>query len=147
MKKIFVFFIALTSFFACQDSKVVDSDNGDYFFKDEEDCACNPDLLNKPDSALVTIRVTINTENPETNIEIHEGDFNGKLIKTISTIESRISDSLPLDKKYTYVAKYKKGNDSIVVPVYAKLYASGNECNGFYCYEIINNVIDLSLKF
>jgi hypothetical protein len=149
MKKIFATFFALTMLFSCNDSKVLSSDNGEFFFRDSEDCSCtNKDTVytQKPDKAEVTIRVTVNGENPEVRVEVHEGSLEGRTVREIVSKTSRITDSLPLSV-YTYVAKYKKGGDSIIVPVHAKLSADGHECNGYYCYEIVNNVIDLSLKF
>lgn len=148
MKKIFVLLFALSPF-ACQDANVLSSDNGDFFFKDSEDCSCrNKDTVYtvEPENAEITLRVSIDNENPEVKVEIHDGNLNGKIVKEFLSKERRIVDSLPLGT-YTFAAKYCKGGDSVIVPVHARLFAEGHECNGFYCYEIINNVIDLGLKF
>ncbi|MBQ3690272.1 MAG: hypothetical protein II937_10515 [Bacteroidales bacterium] len=151
-KTIFIISALLTIFFStCDDSKVVNSDNESYYYNDEKDCNCNPKLTNlskKPDSAFVTFRVTINEENPEVKIIVLNGNFSsGKEIDSLSTKHQRDSLRLLLGTTYTYVAKYKKGNDSIAVPVCARLFTNSNDCKGLLCYEIINNVIDLSLKF
>ena len=148
MKKIFVLLFALSPF-ACQDANVLSSDNGDFFFKDSEDCSCrNKDTVYtvEPENAEITLRVSINDENRQVKVEIHDGSITGGIVREYLTDKSRIVDSLPLGT-YTYAAKYCKGGDSVIVPVHARLSAEGHECNGFYCYEIINNVIDLGLKF
>ena len=153
LKKFFLPAILFAAtFWACSDATIVDSDNGDFYHNDDENCSCinKNDIVytSKPPKAEVTIRVSTNKENPDVTISVYEGSMSeGSVKKTIKTSTNRITDSLETFVTYTYVAKYKKGNDSIIVPVHAKLYAEGHECNGYYCYEIINNVIDLSLKF
>jgi len=148
MKKIFILLLA-TAFFACKDANVLSSDNGDFFYQDSENCSCqNKDTVytDKPQKAEITLRVSIDKENPEVKVEIHDGNLNGNIVKEFLSKDRRIVDSLPLGT-YTFAAKYCKNGDSIIVPIHARLYAEGHECNGFYCYEIINNVVDLGLKF
>ncbi|MBQ3657768.1 MAG: hypothetical protein II956_13150 [Bacteroidales bacterium] len=148
MKKFFIL-LFITTFFACKDANVLSSDNGDFFYKDSEDCSCqNKDTVytDKPKAAEITLRVSINAENKNVKVEIHEGNLNGTIVREYLADKSRLVDSLPLGT-YTYAAKYCKNGDSIIVPVHARLDADGHECNGFYCYEILNNVVDLSLKF
>ncbi|MBR4267094.1 MAG: hypothetical protein IKQ46_13660 [Bacteroidales bacterium] len=149
MKKFVTLLIALFGFFACQESDVVDSDNGDSYFQDEKDCNCDKRYVNNtPDTATVTFRVTINKQNPEVKVYIYEGSMTSGTLDTVFTMKKgRDELELTLGHNYTYVAKYQKDNDSIIVPVKARLYCEGKQCRGFYCYEIINNVIDLSLKF
>lgn len=123
----------------------------DWFFQDEENCDCGNHylLLNEgeiPDDGEVVVRIS-DGYGP-VDIQVFDGTMqDGKSIKDTASSNQRNTIYLPVNKVYTYVARYLRGSDTILVPVRTKLECKVNECQGLQCYFLENNIIDLSLKF
>lgn len=145
MKK-FLFLAAATALQACNIDDFVNTDNGGNFHKDEKNCSCASYV--EPKKAEVAMRVTINPENPQPKITIYDGPMDRNIVvKTIVADKERNLDSLKVNVKYTYVTEYIKGCDTIVVPVHAELSVNNTTCNGYNCFDVANNIIDLRLKY
>lgn len=136
---------------SCGDFSIVSDDNDESFFNDEEDCNCDKRYIvtrkdDYPENAEVIIRVS-NNKGP-VEIKIIKGTLeSGEEIQKMETTRERNSFLLNVGTKYTYVAQYNRGDDVIMVPVYSDLSCNLQECMGVECYQITNNVIDLSLRF
>ncbi len=149
MKKILLAAALIATAAACDTITEIATEHDNWFFNDEEDCECNNKYIYDgaetiPQEGEVTIRVSENN----TRIEIYDGSMDkGKLIKELEAPELRNNVILPVNRSYTYVARYMRGNDTIVVPVNSKFECKKNECKGLQCFFFMNNVVDLSLRF
>ncbi|TVQ11632.1 MAG: hypothetical protein EA361_12455 [Bacteroidetes bacterium] len=115
-----------------------------------EDCteddynACN---TNRPATAEVRIRVTINNENPEVTVLAFEGDFeDGNLVWEKVVRQSRYTVMMPTEKKYSFTATYKKDLKTIVAVDGGELKVSSYTMCEYTCYETNLLEIDLVLK-
>ena len=120
-------------------------DNVDAITTDDENCNCF--LEEEPESYDVTLKLTINAENPSVPVTIFYGNIERKRVAAELTSENNYATvNLKLNHNYTYMAKYLRGSDTIYVPVNAQLSTSSYVCHEDTCWTINNNVINLKLK-
>lgn len=139
IKRIFAFFF-LTMFlvipFGCEDMEV--------FIVDCDECSAF-----KPEYADLTIKFTINEENPYVKYILYEGNFDtGDTILIDTTFITKVVWNLNVNKYYSVKAEYSSGARTIFA-------VDGNElrtkkdrssCDE-ECYIILGNELDVRLKY
>ena len=113
-----------------------------------KDCDYSDCLPSEPYESTVTIKVTINEENPKVPIFIYKGRYNqtDELIYSDTAKEEYYKIILPLNHYYYVKAKYQKNSDTIyaIDGVFFKKFLS-QECDSS-CWKIKNNIINVKLK-
>jgi hypothetical protein len=138
-----LFIISLAVFYSCSD------DTGP-----EVNCyECIPYVkATGPDNGLVTIKVTINNENPTVPIVIYDGKFKGTSTDAVvlDTIVSLAKDTfrLPIGPYYSAKATYKSGTKIIhaIDGEALKKQKSVGVCD-VTCWTIYGGNIDVRLKY
>lgn len=142
---------ALIFAIGCDSMEEIAGSTADWFFEDEENCECGNHylILNEgqtPEKGEVVIRVS--NGYGDVDIQVFDGSMqSGLCVKDTTSAAERNTFDLPVNREYTYVARYLKNSDTIIVPVKTKLECKVNECKGLQCYFLKNNIIDLSLRF
>lgn len=129
---IIVLFIPL----ACEDLEAV--------FVDCEKC-----FSDKPEYATVSIRFTINKENPSVFYTLYSGSIDcDSIIATDVANKSVIKWDLEPNKTYSVVAEYYNGGRFIYAVDGTHLKAKHNKssCN-YDCYIILGDELDVRLKY
>ncbi len=102
----------------------------------------------KPDSADLTVKITINNENPRVPLVIYKGKIEDQVIDYIDTaINSDYYLWVKVDEYYSVEAKYKSGNKTIIAVDGDKIKAKKNssECDET-CYWIKGGYINVRLR-
>src|SRR4030042_140602 len=104
------------------------------------DVECSECYYPEPDSADLVIYLTINEKFPEVPLIVYKGNIEDDQIEYIDTAFSTPYYLwVPVNKKYSVKAEYKKGNATLFVVDGTKLKTSlvEDECDG-ECYVIKN---------
>ncbi len=108
-----------------------------------------PDCIEVPPTeGYLSVRYTLNAQNPHVPIEIYRGDFeNNDLILRDTLPSSHNPYRLPIDEYYSVVAKYLRGQDTIIVIDGDDIEADETEYSDKSCWSVDNGTIDVKLKF
>jgi len=126
-------------FFSCSNNNIGSSG----------DCISCP-YSEQPDSAILTINVTINSENPFVPLIIYNEKYNpnlsGKFIKDTARSGS-YSIKVPVNHFYSAKAEYKSG-DKIIYAIDGSIF-DAQQISGCDnpCWQVVGNNLNLKLKF
>lgn len=138
MKKLL--YIILTLFviatFACKRIYVDDCSQYDY-----SDC----DTW-EPYDAVLTVRVTINNKNPKVPITMFYGNFENNDTAIVDTLTKDTEYYVPIDKKYSVLAKYKTDNGFIYALDGAEVKKSSQNVCDSTCWFTTDDIADCRLK-
>jgi len=103
--------------------------------------------INKPNTGLFELVVTINKEFPRVPVAIYEGDFENNIIVTEDTL-TRVSAVYQLltEKNYSAVAIYVIGPDTVAVLDSDTIDPVSTEYRDGTCWDVQNGVADLQLR-
>ncbi len=109
---------------------------------------CNDCYTTRPEWGPLNVVMTINDENPFVPLIVYRGDFNDNNIEYVDT--SYWTDywvDVPVDKEYSIVAKYKKGDEIINVVDASKLSVkyTSTDCQE-PCYYFSGGYMDVRLR-
>lgn len=112
------------------------------------DIDCNDCYTTRPEWGPLNVVMTINDENPFVPLVVYRGDFNDNNIEYVDT--SYWADywvDVPVDKEYSIVAKYKKGDEIIKVVDASKLKVkyTSTDCQE-PCYYFSGGYLDVRLR-
>jgi hypothetical protein len=131
-------FLLIVTFISCERNKQFSLDKFD----------CSDCYQEKPDSADLTVKVTINNENPRVPLVIYKGKIEDQVIDYIDTaINSDYYLWVKVDEYYSVEAKYKSGNKTIIAVDGDKIKTKKNstECDET-CYRIKGGYINVRLR-
>lgn len=129
---VFILFFA----FSCR-SKYEDCTDQDY-------ANCNTEI---PQTGILSIRLTINEENPAVPISLYEGNFeDGRLIRLDTVRVGRYNYSLLPDKDYSVTATYQEGGNTIVAVSGGRINLIRYRMCELQCYDVDEPVLDLRLR-
>lgn len=115
---------------------------------DDDDDSCDPNLTCdtvQPSEASIYVKLTINDDNPFVPLQVFTGNASDSVLYLVDTAYSdNISWSLPVDQRYSVVAKYRQGNRTILAVDGGKISSSSFTNCGETCYTTEN--LDLNLK-
>ncbi len=102
----------------------------------------------KPDELYIKVELSNSPSSEPIEVKMYKGYLeDGELYNTYSTTESTIYYLMPVGKRYTVTAKYKKGNDYILVVDSEKLTSESYKNCDETCYDWDEElVLDLKLK-
>jgi hypothetical protein len=102
----------------------------------------------RPTEGHLSVRYTLNADNPMVSIEIYRGDFENHDLILKDTLPSTNNPYLlPIDEYYSVVAKYYRGQDTIIVIDGDDIEADETEYSDKSCWSVDNGNIDVKLKF
>ncbi len=138
----YLFFIA---FFLCYssacESLLYDTDECDNF--DESDC-----VQARPLEGDLTIKLTINEENPEVPYIIFENDIENKDTVLVDTAyNEQESVKVPLNEYYSIMAKYKSGDKIIYAVDGDRIESYSEDKCGYTCWYVRGGVLKVRLKY
>jgi hypothetical protein len=132
---IFLLLAALLIISSCKD-KLEDCTQEDYD-------NCN---TQKPQFGKVTVRLTINTENPDVILKIYQGNFeDANIVLEQSTSSRYITEFLKVDTYYSFAVKYKRGRENITAVDGGKIKLKSYKMCEYRCYEAVTLDIDLTV--
>ncbi len=127
----------LVGLFSCKNEST--NDNGD--------CIC--ETSEKPDSAFLNIKVTINDENPYVLLTVYKDKFDPNRTDTtgyLSFIDTARTENyrhfVPVDSYYSVKAKYKSGN-KIIYAIDGGVFQAQQEsgCSNT-CWQMVGGQLD-----
>ena len=138
-------FIFVIAFFLCFsnscESLLYDTDECDNF--DESDC-----LQTRPLNGDLTIKVTINEENPEVPYIIYENFIEDKDTVLVDTAHSeQVSVEVPLNEYYSIMAKYKSGDKIISAVDGDRIESYSQDKCGYTCWYVRGGILKARLKY
>lgn len=134
IKILFVCMLIFT--FSCR-SKYEDCTDQDY-------ANCNTEI---PQTGILSIRLTINEENPAVPISLYEGNFeNGRLIRQDTVRVGRYNYSLLPDKNYSVTATYREAGKTIVAVSGGRINLIRYRMCELQCYDVDEPELDLRLR-
>lgn len=113
-----------------------------------DDCDPNLDCYSdRPDSGLLFLNVTINSENTEVPIAIYEGNVDDSVLVYRDTIaDTRVSYYLAADRKYGATARYRLSNFSIIALDGDKIDTDRQWNCDDLCFTVESGDLSLELK-
>ena len=137
MSVINIIFVCMLIFaFSCR-SKYEDCTDQDY-------ASCNTEI---PQTGTLSIRLTINEENPAVPISLYEGNFeNGQLIRQDTVRQSRYNYSLSPEKDYSVTATYREAGKTIVAVSGGRINLVRYQMCELQCYDVDEPELDLRLR-
>lgn len=122
--------------FSCR-SKYEDCTDQDY-------AKCNTEV---PQTGIISIRLTINEENPSIPISVYEGNFeNGQLVRQDTVRVSTYNYSLLTEKEYSFTATYKKDGKTIMAVNGGTIKLIRYRMCELQCYDVDEPELDLRLR-
>jgi hypothetical protein len=125
-------------------SQCKSSDNSD------ESYYCISCISEHPDSERISIKITVNAENPEVPVIVFSGKFNpAHLSDTVflDTLDIKeFTVKVPTDQYYSVMALYKDGKDSIFAVDGGKFEAKKISGCQNTCWQISGGSYDVRLK-
>ena len=112
---------------------------------------CDPDQIcytQKPDELYIKVELSNNPNSEAIELSLYKGYLDdGELYDIFSTTESTIYYLMPVGERYTVTAKYKDGNNYIMVVDSEKLSSVSYENCEETCYDWDEEIVlDLKLK-
>jgi hypothetical protein len=99
-----------------------------------------------PTTADLRLKLTINSENASVPIAVYEGDASDSLLYFRDTIAATtISYTVAVDQRYSAVAKYRRGNVTILAVDGDKTKLTSNNDCGDRCYQVTDAQLNLRL--
>jgi hypothetical protein len=96
------------------------------------------------------IEIKLSTFNSPTHIKIYEGNLEDSILySSLSTYESSATIALPLNKKFTFTARYYQAGGNYYYAVnstIAHVKYTEDQCDN-PCYYIYDNTVNLKLKY
>ncbi len=112
------------------------------------DIDCNDCYTTRPEWGPLNVVMTINEENPFVPLTVYRGDFEDNNIEYVDTSYwTEYWVDVPVDKEYSIVAKYKKGDEIIKVVDASKLKVkyTSTDCQN-PCYYFTGGYMDVRLR-
>jgi hypothetical protein len=115
---------------------------------------CLDCVSDKPDTSALSIKVTINGENPYVVLTIYKDKFNparkdsaGYIERTDTARKSPYSIEVPVDQYYSVKAKYKSGQ-KIIYAIDGGIFQVQKQsgCDNT-CWQMVGGRFDATLKF
>jgi len=133
MKKLYLLFMSVTLIFF--------TNYGCHTYV-SEDC-----YETKPSKGEAMIEITMDEENQKIPFELYEGKYEAGKLVISDTLYSKIHYiELPVNKYYTFLAKYSKDSEDLYVFRSGTIKARRNANEDYSCWNTINIRIDLKLK-
>lgn len=134
--RLIILITTLTAFTNCRD-KYEDCTEQDY-------ANCNPV---KPDSGFFVLELTHNEQYPETVVRVFSGNFeDGDLIYQDTLFTDSWDYYLPVERRYSFTATYKRGTDEIVAIDGSYINVIEYVTCEENCYDMNEPVIDLRIE-
>ncbi len=112
------------------------------------DIDCNDCYTTRPEWGPLNVVMTINEENPFVPLTVYRGDFEDNNIEYVDTSYwTEYWVDVPVDKEYSIVAKYKRGDEIIKVVDASKLKVkyTSTDCQN-PCYYFTGGYMDVRLR-
>ncbi|PWH81875.1 hypothetical protein [Brumimicrobium oceani] len=112
---------------------------------------CDPDQIcytQKPDELYIKVELSNNPNSEAIEVKLYKGYIDdGELYDTFFTTENTVYYLMPEGERYSVTAKYKDGNDYILVVDSEKLRSESYENCEETCYDWDEEIVlDLKLK-
>ncbi len=132
-----ILFVCILIFaFSCR-SKYEDCTDQDY-------AECNTEI---PQTGIISVRLTINEENPAIPISVYDGNFeNGRLIRQDTLRVGSYNFALLTEKEYSFTATYKKAGKTIVAVNGGRINLIRYRMCELQCYDVDEPELDLRLR-
>ena len=102
----------------------------------------------EPDYGILSIRLTINAQNPEVPIVLYQGDVERYNVLGVDTVSvERISYELEVDNIYTVTALYSRDQDTVLVidSDWVSTYEVEDEDENEKCWKVEDGNVDVRL--
>lgn len=112
--------------------------------KNCEDC-----LPDEPLEAVLRIKLSASMYSTNTEIRIYEGDIEDNILFfSFNTNNNESTFSVPINKKYTLTATYRKSNGTYIAvdSAFPRVGFNKNQCED-PCYLVYGNSVNLKLKY
>ncbi len=119
----------------------------EYYF--DSGYPCDFCYTEKPEEGLLTIKLTVNGENPFIPIIIYQDELDYQETVWVDTTNEESYEILvPIDNNYTVTAEYKSGDKIITAVDATKIHMKENtsDCEED-CWIVFDGTVDLTLKY
>jgi hypothetical protein len=112
------------------------------------DCDVNMSCdTNQPTTGQLSVKVSINDENPAVPIRIYRGFIEDSVLYFVDTLTtSKVDYYVDIQQRYSGVATYKSGTKAILAIDGDKVSYSTNDNCGFTCYTVKDGSLRLDLR-
>lgn len=110
---------------------------------------CDECYSNKPDSADLHVKVTVNAENPKVYLTFYRGKVEDKVVEWVdSTTNENFYLLVKVEQYYSVEARYKSGNKTIIAVDGGKINTQleTDACND-NCYILTGGELDVRLHY
>ncbi len=101
----------------------------------------------KPDTGHMVVQCTIDRAFPRVAITVFEGDYELNEVVFRDTLTARETDyELPVDHRFTVMAFYPIGRDTVLVVDTAELDVGSDDYEDATCYYVSTRTVDVRLR-
>lgn len=118
------------------------------FLLNDDDDDCDPNLTCntvEPSNATISVALTIDDENPWVPLEVYQGNASDSILYLRDTATGDISWDLPVDQRYSVVAKYRQGSRTVLAVDGGKISTSSFTNCGETCWTTDDLNLNLRL--
>ena len=101
----------------------------------------------KPVFGTLHLQITINAENPTVTVTVYRGNYDDGIVVATEPFTSETgSIDLEVDDTYSATARYKRGEDTILVLDEGYISTSSEEFRDATCWSVHDGYVDLRLE-